>query len=363
MMTSLGSNSSNVTLATCLAVGVVAGTSVLIYFLWSKKHHRLVTLLNPDVKYALPLIEKEEISHDSRRFRFGLPTESHTLGLPIGQHVYLSAHIDGKLVVRPYTPVSSDEDHGFVDLIVKVYFRNVHPKFPDGGKMSQHLDNMKIGDKIDFRGPSGLLVYNGRGEFAIKPNKKQAQVLKHATRVGLIAGGTVVDLCYPFLNHNSVINDKSYNHIDMGMNGYYLYTRSLKLIPGYPTLEKNGCLRITPMLQLIRAVLKDSGDKTQLHLLFANQTEQDILLRQELELLNDQHPERFRLHYTLDRPPTENWSYSRGFINIDMLFDHMPKPDDEETLILLCGPPPMIDFACLPSLDKLGHSKQRIFVY
>lgn len=37
-----------------------------------------------------------------------------------GQHIYLSAKIDGKLVVRPYTPVSSDDDKGFVDLVVKV---------------------------------------------------------------------------------------------------------------------------------------------------------------------------------------------------------------------------------------------------
>lgn len=37
-----------------------------------------------------------------------------------GQHIYLSARIDGNLVVRPYTPVSSDDDKGCVDLVVKV---------------------------------------------------------------------------------------------------------------------------------------------------------------------------------------------------------------------------------------------------
>lgn len=29
--------------------------------------------------------------------------------------------------------------------------------------MSQYLDNMAIGETIDFRGPSGLLVYKGDG--------------------------------------------------------------------------------------------------------------------------------------------------------------------------------------------------------
>lgn len=39
---------------------------------------------------------------------------------PAGQHIYLSTRINGNLVIRPYTPVSSDDDKGFVDLVVKV---------------------------------------------------------------------------------------------------------------------------------------------------------------------------------------------------------------------------------------------------
>lgn len=53
--------------------------------------------------------------------------------------------MDGKIVVRPYTPVSSDDDKGYVDLMVKIYFKNVHPKFPNGGKMTQYLEKMEIG--------------------------------------------------------------------------------------------------------------------------------------------------------------------------------------------------------------------------
>jgi len=48
------------------------------------------------------------------------------LNLLPGQHIYLSAKIDGKLVVRPYTPVSSDDDKGCVDLVIKVR-RTQHP--------------------------------------------------------------------------------------------------------------------------------------------------------------------------------------------------------------------------------------------
>lgn len=52
-----------------------------------------------------------------------------------------------------------------VDLFLQIYFKGVHPKFPEGGKMSQYLEDMKIGDTIHFRGPGGLLLYNGNGDI------------------------------------------------------------------------------------------------------------------------------------------------------------------------------------------------------
>ncbi|NXC69022.1 NB5R3 reductase, partial [Anhinga anhinga] len=261
-----------------------------------------ITLKDPEVKYALRLIDKEEVSHDTRRFRFALPSIDHALGLPVGQHIYLSARVDGALVVRPYTPVSSDDDRGFVDLVVKIYFRGIHPKFPAGGKMSQYLDSLKIGDTIDFRGPSGLL-------FAIRPEKKSEPVTKTVKYVGMIAGGT----------------------------------------------------GITPMLQVIRAIMKDKDDPTICRLLFANQTEKDILLRSELEEIQVQNPDRFKCWYTLDRAP-ESWDYSQGFVNQEMIRDHLP-PAQDDVLILMCGPPPMIQYACIPNLDKLGYTKDMMFSF
>lgn len=32
--------------------------------------------------------------------------------------------------MRAYTPTSSDDDLGYFDLVVKVYFANEHPSFP-----------------------------------------------------------------------------------------------------------------------------------------------------------------------------------------------------------------------------------------
>ena len=46
---------------------------------------------------------------------------------------------------------------------MQVYFANVHPKFPAGGKMSQYLNSLKIGETVDIQGPSGKV--RGRGKL------------------------------------------------------------------------------------------------------------------------------------------------------------------------------------------------------
>ncbi len=97
--------------------------------------------LDVDEWRAFPLIEIESISHDVKKYRFGLPSPNHRLGLPIGQHISLK-YIDenGKEVQRSYTPTSSDEDLGVVDFVVKVYFKNVHPKFPEGNFVTKNTN-------------------------------------------------------------------------------------------------------------------------------------------------------------------------------------------------------------------------------
>lgn len=279
-------------------------------FIWKRKKRGVPRLLeDASAKYPMRLIDKLELSADTRRFRFALPSPQHVLGLPVGQHLYLSARVDGELVVRPYTPVSSDDDKGYVDLVIKVYFRDTHPKFPAGGKMSQHLEELLLGDTVDVRGPAGLCTYSAPGTFHIRPERRAPGVPVRASRIGMIAGGT----------------------------------------------------GITPMLQLIRQVLKDPDDTSLLWLLFANQTEADILLRDELDALAAEHRDRLRVWYTVDRPGY-GWPYSVGFVSAEMIAEHLPPPGDD-TVVLMCGPPAMITFACKPNLDKLGYPPRSRFAY
>ena len=269
-------------------------------------------------RQTVELVRRTEVSHDTRVFTFALPGEEDELGLPLGKHVKVfvpnkpgvvpgewngkpDPEADKDEVERKYTPTSAQDAKGHFELLIKVYKPN--ERFKDGGKASQYFESLKVGDTVDIQGPFGLVEMVGRGVF--KKSKTEVNV----RRVGMMAGGS----------------------------------------------------GITPMLQIIEAVCADPNDSTQLSLIFANQTEGDILLRSRLDELARKHP-NFRVWYTLDRPPASGWAYSTGFITPDMVAKHLPAPGPD-TLVLLCGPPPMLEFACKPALAQLGFEKSLVWEF
>jgi cytochrome-b5 reductase len=80
-----------------------------------------------------------------------------------------------------------------------------------------------------------------------------------------------------------------------------------------------GGTGITPMLQIIRAVIRGrpTGDKTEIDLIFANVNAEDILLREDLDQLA-KDDKSFRVHYVLNNPP-ENWEGGVGFVTPEMI--------------------------------------------
>ena len=274
--------------------------------------------LNPRESQQLELSEKIVVSHDTRIFRFKLPSPSMTLGLPTGMHMTLKAKVNGKPVMRAYTPTTDDSTKGHVDLLVKVYFKGVHPSFPDGGKMSQHLDSMKIGDSIDVKGPIGEFVYKGQGQCLVNGKPR------FVTEMSMIAGGTGITPCY----------------------------------------------------QVLAAILRDPEDKTTVRLLFANRTPDDILARDVLEELAAKHPDRFMLNFTVDKVPSEDdnvspsdeknsksaWKGHVGFVTPAMTKASL-FPASEDTVCLMCGPPVMLEKACIPALQSMGYKDSNIFSF
>ena len=260
--------------------------------------------LVPREKIKCKLVKIESISHDVRRFRFALPSEDQVLGLPVGKHIFLCATIDDKLCMRAYTPTSSIDEVGFFELVVKIYFKGQHPKFPNGGLMSQYLDSLPTGATMDVKGPLGHIEYTGRGNFLVhgKP--------KFAKKLAMMAGGT----------------------------------------------------GITPIYQIIQAVLKDPEDQTEMYVVYANRTEDDILLWEELDAWAEKH-ERLKVWYVVGESIREGWKYSLGFITESILREHIP-PASDDTLALVCGPPPMIQFAVQPNLEKMGYDiKNSLLVF
>lgn len=73
--------------------------------------------------------------------------------------------------------------------------------------------------------------------------------------------------------------------------------------------------------------------------------------------MQKEHPDRFSLHYTLDNPPSTGWKYSEGFINKEMIEKHLLVKGKKQQF-LMCGPPPMIKFACIPALKELGFDEK-----
>lgn len=94
------------------------------------------------------------------------------------------------------------------------------------------------------------------------------------------------------------------------------------------------------MLQVLEEVLSENDDKTHVSLVFANNTEQDIILKDRLDALAKKHPNRFEVHYVVAQPAdAASWKGHTGFINADIVKKHIPGPA-EDVMVYVCGPPP-----------------------
>ncbi|KAG9152912.1 hypothetical protein Leryth_012535 [Lithospermum erythrorhizon] len=111
-----------------------------------------------------------------------------------------------------------------------------------------------------------------------------------------------------------------------------------------PNMKKHigmiaGGSGITPMLQIIDAILKNADDNTQVSLIYANVSPDDILLKKKLDVLAAKHP-NLKVFYTVDTP-SKDWNGGVGYVSKEMVVKGLPAPSDD-SLILVCGPPGMM---------------------
>ncbi|PIN08084.1 NADH-cytochrome b-5 reductase [Handroanthus impetiginosus] len=117
---------------------------------------------------------------------------------------------------------------------------------------------------------------------------------------------------------------------------------------------------ITPMFQVTRAILENANDHTMIHLIYANVTYDDILLKNELDSLAKNYFHRFKVYYVLNQPP-EVWDGGVGFVSKEMIQNHCPPPASD-IKILRCGPPPM-NKAMAAHLEALGYTAEMQFQF
>jgi NAD(P)H-flavin reductase len=111
---------------------------------------------------------------------------------------------------------------------------------------------------------------------------------------------------------------------------------------------------ITPMWQVIQTVLDDPEDDTQIRLVYANRSTDDILLKPELDAARAKHPSRFSVCYVVSRAaegssPPEGVSVGR--VDEALLRAQLPPPTDskeERCHLLVCGPESMLRALCGP---------------
>lgn len=303
---------------------------------------------DPDVPFLEPkkwkktqLVSRRHISHDTRMFRFALSHKDQLLGLPVGQHVYLRVKKTNKqtgkveIVQRAYTPYSGDSQRGYLDILIKVYFPSVSASSQlgvpatsfAGGKMTMLLESMPIGAgsdewAIELKGPVGQFTYLGDRQVQWKPAKAHRRIRKLA----MVAGGS----------------------------------------------------GITPVLSTLKAIAAEylardpsqEGDHIQVSLLYGNRTEEDILVRDELDALARVMEGNLKVWHVLSSDSVRpDWEMGRGHIDLECLRQHLPPPpavpsdgELEDTLALVCGPP-MMEKGVKEALCQLGWDTERTTVF
>ena len=112
-----------------LAVAGGAGGFLSIYShqatSFAKQTEVKSVLSGSDQYHKFKLIAKDDLTHDTRRYRFELPEKDSVLGWLPGQHVKVRAHLGEKLEHRAYSPTSDIDQQDFFDLVIKVKVSSV----------------------------------------------------------------------------------------------------------------------------------------------------------------------------------------------------------------------------------------------
>jgi len=258
------------------------------------------------------LIKKTQYNHDCIVFRFALETSETVLGLPVGNHVMVKYEEDDKeqslpAIMRAYTPISSDSDVGYFELLIKIY---------SDGALTSKLQQLQTDQYIDVKGPLGLIHYSQPGELKVKTGADRHRLLS-AKKIGMLAGGSGITPVFQILNH----------------------------------IQGNK-----------------ASDGTQVSLIFSNKSDRDILLREELEEMSKNN-ENIKIYFTLTEAGKDDneqdikgpQNMMRGYIDQAKIEKYIYPPSDD-VVVMFCGP---IAFnkAMKKALNVIGYPSTNVLKF
>ena len=246
---------------------------------------------------SVALLEKTTVSSTSAVFRFALPDVSKPLNLSTCACILAQADINGEAVVRPYTPISTNANVGFFDLLVKDY--------GEGAKMSRYMHNMKVGDVLNFKHTSFNVKIQAPFEY---------------DEILMLVGGTGVNPMIQAL------------HAMLG--------------------EKEN-----PVMRAFKTMMRARKSRPVVTMLYGSQYSNEILGRDLLDKWAKADKKHFDLRHVVSRDAQDSdWKGRRGHITREMIeetsFPSATTDTSKKTLILVCGPPAFYDAMCGPREEK-----------
>ena len=260
---------------------------------------------------ALPLKARREYNHDSTVYTFGLP-DGQSLNLPVCACILLKAPGKGR---------------------------------KDGG------------GKDDWDGSDAVRPYT--------PMSDNSMLGQFELLVKRYEGGAVSNYLFDLQPGASV----EFKHIKFNVKSQYPFEGKASF-----TFICAGT-GITPMYQALWKLLGTAGDERPVVMLYGNKTVKDILMLAELEAWAKAHPKRLRLVHVVGNAPdeprpagwedTDTYTAETGWVDEAKIAKYAFPPSDD-TLVFVCGLPPMYAALCGPRgekelpdgcvLQKLGYS-------
>lgn len=258
-----------------------------------------VAFSDPNIKVPVTLVDKSYVTDDTRKFVFALPWPCISFGIPIGYYLVMYAMIDGEQVSRCYTPHNIRSDgKPYIEFGIQIL---------EDGRMSQFLDRLVVGGKVELSGPVGSFSYRGNSLFSVHYPKNPEVFCKKTSTIFIIVSG-----------------------------------RSVYRILG-----------------LLKALCEEGKNAPCVKMLYGNKNEENIKEKSYLEVLHCESQFFTVVHVienkSLDLPAVQ------GVICKELIEQEMP-PVGQNPLIFIYGNPIMVKQSTFDVL-QLGHPYSRVINY